>query len=403
MAKLTRWRGGLLRGNRREADMTQGSFNMGYSVKTPGRLEGYDPKKDTEWLVRMDPSRHMGQGRLFTDRREVDDAWKEKATIGDSIHTDSYYLSQDYGKYYVTSDEFDTNIGLRRLHRGDNGVAVGNYQGQTGLISKSKEGIIHAYQGDPITVNFLGFPAKDFKDFKYYPVTKFVGARSFGLPQVSLFEDYTLWLRLNEEGTILSDHEALARFKIYYEDSRQELFASHSDYEWEKGGGIPIVPGEITHKIDNYLSIDLNRPIVLIIELSKEMWVAGEEVPNTGWNPNDFVSYFDTTAYEVIVDQIPSVPTGSNLITDNDLGNSEFSVADIHDEKYAHSLHLKDLQILTADDDEPILFTSRWDGQDEGQSEWAVVNLFDPIPDTLHLRSEEILTGDDGIPILFTN
>lgn len=396
MARLSRWRGGLLQGNRREADMTQGSFNMGYAVKTPERIDGYDPKLDTEWLVRMDPTRYQGQGRLFTDRREVDTDWSEKATIGDSIHTDSYYLDQDYGKYHVTSDQHGTSIGLRRLHRGDNGVGVGNYQGALGLITEGATDILHAYKGDPVDVNFLGIPARDpldFENFEYFPVTEFTGSFGGGLPQTTLFTQFIMWMRYDKEGKIKDKPGVLARFRVYYQDTNQILYQSHTDYQWEKGQGIPARYGRIEEDLLNLLSVDVNRPVRVKVDFNQKVWVAGQMLPIS----TEPLIFFDSIANEVIVDTL------HGGVSKGDLGNSEFSVADIHDEKYAHSLHLKDLQILTADDDEPILFTSRWDGQDEGQSEWAMVHLFNPIPKTLHLRSEEILTGDDGIPILFTN
>ena len=95
--------------------------------------------------------------------------------------------------------------------------------------------------------------------------------------------------------------------------------------------------------------------------------------------------------------------TDKDIAFKDDIGISEFALADIHDEKYSHSLHLSDLQILTDDFGEPILFTSRYDGMDEGDSEWSMVHLMTPIPATLHLRSNEVLTDNTGIPIVFSN
>lgn len=108
--KLNRWRGGLKSGNRREKDITAGTFNAGYeiqadSVVTPNETK--DLHRDLQWKVDLKANSGDTSGKLYFDRKEAT-GFEERSSVGDSVHSDSFYLELDVGQYNIRGSSQET-------------------------------------------------------------------------------------------------------------------------------------------------------------------------------------------------------------------------------------------------------------------------------------------------------
>ena len=375
MGKITRWKSGLKGAARPERDMTDASFNTSYIIEKKGS------KKDTNtgnWRVghkslssitdNLDP--------LESARYEAG-AWKTRADISESIDTDEIEII-DRARGIVYTDSNNTKHRLIRSHATDlGGVVLGNPRSIGEFHTRSS----------PRWIKPLGF--------SWTPDVA-VGTDSL------ITTEYTLTLPLTTPGyydaarSYFNTAGIPTRF-IVTTAAGDVTFETQSKYSWDSGETVlttaPV--GQPTEFISDE-TFYLEQSTLL-----SYTWQFRTPIELLGVN-NYLGSgfYAPRTAFRHSPVEIVDLgPEG----TSQDLKDAEFALAAIHDERYAQSLHLSDCEILTDDNKEPILWTSRFDGMDEGDSEWAMVHLLAPVPATLHSRSNELITDDNGIPIVFSN
>ncbi len=133
MDKLTRWKGGLKGGNRRESDMTDSYFNSGYGIKA---LDNIHDQVDTlEWSIAANPGDHA----LDTLRKEQDTIFKSKALVEDSIHTDLFVTQVIGGGLYTQTETGDGVLSnfrqsLISTARSTNDIEIGNADSGLSII-----------------------------------------------------------------------------------------------------------------------------------------------------------------------------------------------------------------------------------------------------------------------------
>lgn len=109
MAKISRWKGGIKEGNRRESDMTDGSFNQKYDIK--GMDMGLDDPS-IDWRISVNPTQHS----LDTGRIESGNV-SNKVQVEDSVYTDNF-VTNKRGGGLIYDDDFTRQQLLRTGVRG---------------------------------------------------------------------------------------------------------------------------------------------------------------------------------------------------------------------------------------------------------------------------------------------
>lgn len=127
MPKITRWRGGLKEGNRREVDMTEGSFNTDYDIidRNPLNHSIQEDNLPNKWTFSHNPVTDLQEIYVRTEEGE-----ELVQIIGGSVHTDRLLLDT-YGaiRYEDTNrqqfaDIVGYNSAIGGVYIGD---AVNNY------------------------------------------------------------------------------------------------------------------------------------------------------------------------------------------------------------------------------------------------------------------------------------
>lgn len=371
--KITRWRGGIKDGNRRERDMTDSSFNEEFVISQKGVTLD---ETVGNWRVRHKEQTDLTDNAdsLGFERYENTD-WSQRADVSESIDTDDIEIVQrGRGMFYSSgTDPTEVNTRFRMLRnseREESGIIVGNPLGTVNTHSAT--------------------PPKCFKPQGFFWSDRTPGASdTTTLSEIDIMVPTTTTAFFKDLAFTFNTAGVPYRAAIYNEEDIL-LFESQSEYSWNLGVELNITQtGGLT-----------------VMEASDAFYIEEGELVRFMWQ---FKSPVEVVGIDNFMGQGFFVPALSALISLVDideyafldqLHESEYALASAHED---HSLHLKDCEILTDDEKEVILWTSRRDGQDIGESEWAVVNLEDTQPNTLHLSNLEILTDPFGIPLVFEN
>lgn len=345
MPKIKRWRGGLKAANRRERDMTDGSFNEQYEIETRDSLA-----EDTvNWQIKADLQRHS-----LDSLRSEDTGYVEKVVVEDSVHSDDYFVENlDSGISYMRDD-----LVLPLIRSG--------FTETPSTTISNVNSKLDVYLDGPNSLRFIepkgppfrrpGLPVIEgetyFTDDWIFPTFEAVASSIFisndliftveGMP-------YRLSYGADPEGN-----------DIWYE--------SMSKFEWERIRNHPEEANRFTkaypevtpHVYEEPFFLDQGTPLYVRIQTLDPTLRLGsyvrDEFGDTVVGPHDGNLFLQATVAEV----------------------RDTTITDVVVSLLAHA-------------------------EDIYYSEWALVSFDTPVPNTLHVKPWGILTLNEGTPLVFEN
>lgn len=145
MSKITRWKGGLKSANRREVDMTKGSFNTSYGIHTLDTLDD-----EGNWQIAIDNNHHA-----LETRRLEEGIFVAKASTDNSIHTDNFIVDNKAGGLKYEDNQGVSHVLIRTSVREGDATVLSNPSAGLDILKSAThpirviEGIGEPYYNEP--------------------------------------------------------------------------------------------------------------------------------------------------------------------------------------------------------------------------------------------------------------
>jgi len=276
--------GGPGASNLEEDWILHGSINEGSLEVSKTILIGPD-ETEGSWLIMNDINDNFDD--FNTDKAKLNDdklnffryeegQWKSKTQMGDSLHTDDYFLNTTGGAFHVMSDDGGEAIAVRRLNTGSDSVAFGNYQGPIGLITRTVDGLLHVTRSEDISyqnVNDSSHSIDEPNGWVYVPIPGFITPFDYGWD----YKGFPYPVGIHDINVWCLTPDVPYRVTLYYQDTGQFLAETSPPFAFEnQHDSVPrTVVGMNTLGFKDMVVVEANRPVIVTLEVSEPILLGG--------------------------------------------------------------------------------------------------------------------------------
>lgn len=221
-----------------------------------------DANTENSWMILRDISDNfdtygphngvkLNDAKLHFFRWETD-KYLTKTQMGNSLHTDKVFITEESGGYHVPSGDGDNQLIIsRKSNRGTHGIIEGNYYGRLALATNSKQTLFHSYP--EANVQVLSTVDEDTANWIYSKET-FLELQTPILPNLHILTEFTAW----------TDTDGIAiRIQINYTDTGELLYESQTDHDFKLAPKAFSVNGKYIVTLINPVAVDGNRQVTV--------------------------------------------------------------------------------------------------------------------------------------------